>query len=496
MNSYREILKTTVLFSSLRIITILIKIVVNKFIAFLLGGAGIGFYGIISNALSLIISIADLGVSKSSIRNISEARGGENHVEIGATITVVKKLLFYTGLVGSIVTILLSYYISLWSFNDSKYWFSFVLIGLAVFFTIINTGRNAIFQGMREFKLITLNTSIGAIIGLVFSLPLIYFFKLNGIVYAILSTAIIGFIVSTFYINKLQYLKIENLHSNSKTKYFSVLKLGLSMMIVSFLVTLSGYLIRVFIVKAGGLEDVGYFQAGFQIISGYFGIVFTSMVADYFPRLSAINNNNLKVEKEVNQQGIITLLLILPLMVVLPFVMPYLITILYSNQFHLTVGYVNIALFGIVFQSGSQTMGMVLLAKNESKIFVISVTVFQAIFLILNILGYKYYGVYGLGITFSINMLIHFLVVQLYNKILYDVRYSKQYFKILFYTLVFLIIAFLAKDFEPISKWLVFFLLSITSLIFSINNLKKLLGIKSIIDFIKKKINAKNTQDN
>jgi O-antigen/teichoic acid export membrane protein len=476
-------------------VTILIKIGISKFIAIFIGVAGLGFYGVITNTVALIISIADLGVSKSSIRNISEARGSNSEEEVSTTITVVKKLLFYTGLAGGITTLLLSYYISIWSFDNPKYWFSFVLLGIAVFFTILNNGRASILQGMREFKLITFNTAVSAIVGFIFSLPLIYFFKINGIVYALLSTALIGFVVSSFYIKKLQYIKSKNLNAHFKPKSFNIVKLGLSMMLVTFLVSLSAYLIRIFITKNGGLADVGYFQAGFQIISGYFGIIFTSMVTDYFPRLSAINDDNEKVEIEVNQQGVITLLLIGPLVTILPFIMPYLITILYSNQFYLTIDYVNIALFGIIFQSGSQTMGMVLLAKNESKVFIFSVTIFQTIFLVLNILGYKYFGILGLGVTFSLNMLIHFIGVQLLNKKLYNIVFSKQFFKIFFFTLLLAMLAFLSKDLEAIYKWSLFMVLFFCSVFYSINNFKKLLGIKSIIDFIKNKLNAKNKKN-
>ena len=491
MSSYGTIFKTTVLFSSLRVLTILVKLALNKIISISLGVSGIGLYGILTSTMSLLVSFFDFGISKSSIRSISESRGNKNEKEISLTIIIVKKLILCVSLLGGLLTILLSDYISLWSFGDTDYSFYYKLIGLAVFFTIINAGREAVFQGMRKFKFITLNTSLTSFISLIISVPLIYLFKINGIVYAILSSAIIGFIISSIYIKKIEYTNINHTDLLSK-KTFNIIQLGLSMMVVSLLVTLSGYIIRAYIQKSGGLDDVGFFQAGFQIISGYFGIILSSMVVDYFPRISAINNDNIQVEKEVNQQGILTLLLILPLVVILQFLAPYIIPFLYSYEFLTTIEYVNIAIFGIIFQSGSQTMGMVLLAKNESKLFVISVTVFQSVFLIFNILGYKYYGILGLGFTFTLNMIIHFIMVQIYNRFLYKISYNVLYYKFLIVTLAFSIIAFLFKDFAPLIKWSSFFVLTITSIYFSVSNLMKLMKINSIIELIKSKINGQN----
>lgn len=486
MSSYGTIFKTTVLFSSLRVLTILVKVALNKLISITLGVSGIGLYGILISTMSLLATFFDFGISQSSIRSISESRGSKNEEEISSTIIIVKKLILCISLLGGLLTILFSDYISVWSFGDTDYSFYYKLIGLAVFFTIINKGRESIFQGMRKFKFITLYTSLTGLISLIIAVPLIYFFKLNGVVYTILSSSIIGFFISTIYIKKLKYTNINHPILLSK-KTFGIVQLGLSMMLVSVLVTLSGYIIRIYIQKSGGLDDVGFFQAGFQIISGYFGIILSSMVIDYFPRISAVNNDNIQVEKEVNQQGILTLLLILPLVVILQFLIPYIIPVLYSNEFLITIEYVNIAIFGIIFQSGSQTMGMVLLAKNEAKFFVISVTIFQTVFLILNILGYKYYGILGLGFTFSLNMLIHFIMVQIYNNFLYKISYNKLYYRFLIVTLAFSIISYLLKDLEPLIKWISFFVLTSTSIYYSVINLMKLMRINSIIGLFKRK---------
>jgi PST family polysaccharide transporter len=47
-----------------------------------------------------------------------------------------------------------------------------------------------------------------------------------------------------------------------------------------------------------GLE-VGFYTAGFTLLNSYVGIIFTVMSTDYFPRLSSISDDNVKVRASV-----------------------------------------------------------------------------------------------------------------------------------------------------------------------------------------------------
>lgn len=497
MSSYKIILKTTGLFASLRVLSILINVATSKLIAVFVGVSGIGLYGLYTSALSLISTIADLGISKSSIRNIAASEGAKNREEVEKTISIVSKLIYLTGGIGALLTIIFCVPISYWSFGDSSYWLSFVFLGISVFFTILKNGQAAIFQGLRRYRLITNSTIYSSLISFLASIPLIYFFKEKSIIYVILVNAIIAFFITRNYLKKVEYKIKEKNVKLTKKNSMDLIRLGLSMMFVSFLVTLTGYIIRAYINNYGTVEDLGYFQAGFQIVSGYFGIIFTSMTTDYFPRISSIQDDNGKLTQEVNQQAIITLLLICPLVVVLPYIMPYIIKVLYTGDFTPTIEYVNIALFGIIFQAGSQTMGMILLAKNNAKVYTISVLLFRIIFLCLNILGYKYYGILGLGITYSINMFIHVIGVQLMNYYLYKISYNKIFFKTIIIVLVFGILANLLSRLEKdLLYYVIAGVLILISVIYVVIYVKRLLKVKSLLGLIKNRLNGKNKKNN
>ena len=65
---YKSILKATTLFASVKIVTILVNLVKNKVVAILLGSSGLGLLGIFTSAVTLVNSISDLGLSKSSVK--------------------------------------------------------------------------------------------------------------------------------------------------------------------------------------------------------------------------------------------------------------------------------------------------------------------------------------------------------------------------------------------------------------------------------------------
>ena len=99
-------------------------------------------------------------------------------------------------------------------------------------------------------------------------------------------------------------------------------KLGLAMMFNSVLTLLAAYIIKAYISRHGGIDDAGIYQSAFSIAEGYFGLIFTAMAADYYPRLAAINKNNNLLRKEVNKQAEIGLLIAFPCIIIALFLCP------------------------------------------------------------------------------------------------------------------------------------------------------------------------------
>ncbi|WKV13134.1 oligosaccharide flippase family protein [Marivirga harenae] len=491
--SYSNILKSTFLFGGVRVLTVLVNVVKNKIISLSMGASGIGVFGIFMSSYTLLSSLFGLGISQSLVRNLSEVYNDNSSTRLNHILESINKLLILTSTIGLIGTLCFSSFLSIWTFDTDSKVFEYSMLSLAIFFNIFNLGQLAILQGVRALKELSLATIYGAILGLLLSIPLFYLLKEEGIIYSFIITAFVSFIFSSLYVRRT--IKIPTTKLSIKKVLISgkgTIKLGIAMMSVSLFVSLFGLIFKSFINKYSGIEAVGVFQAGFTIINSYFGLIFTAMATDYFPRISSINQNNKLLQIEANKQVEILLLLLGPLIIILIGFMDHIILLLYDNSFLLASDYVSWSILGIIFQAGSQTMGMVIIAKNRSKVFVISVLTFQGLFLINNIIGYTYLGYLGLGITFALNMVIHTVGVQIMVKKLFGIVYKTIFYKLTFVNILLFGSAMLCKEIDnDYIKYSILFTLLALAILFSIKYFERLMNIPSLSELIIEKLKSK-----
>ncbi|UVV59483.1 oligosaccharide flippase family protein [Bacteroides thetaiotaomicron] len=91
-----------------------------------------------------------------------------------------------------------------------------------------------------------------------------------------------------------------------------MLTMGIAMSVSNILITVCAFVLRAFISNNGGTEIVGYYTAGFTIVTTYFSMIFNALATDYYPRLAAVNSDNVKCRNLSNEQGEIASLIMLP----------------------------------------------------------------------------------------------------------------------------------------------------------------------------------------
>ena len=484
-----NVLKTMSVLASVRVVTIISSLIKNKVISIFLGTEGVGLFGVLQNFQSLSSAFFGFGVSKSSVRDISFSKSSNNsNVEVSKMAKTAFYLTLLLSLVGNVIIILFSNELSELTFDSNKYSIYIKVMSLSIFFNILFNGQQAIIQGLREVKILAKSAALSAFIGVLISVPLYFFFKLDGVIYAFICSSLISFLVSKRYSKKLNLtevnLKLSEFVVNSK----NMLVLGGSLMIVSVMVSLYGFVLKSYLVKVGGLEVVGVYQSGYQILGGYFGLIFTSIALDYFPRISEVANDNIKINQEVDIQSKASLVLIAPLVVVIVFASDWIVQFLYSKEFLKTSSYLLYGSFGITFLPLGQILGMVFLAKNNTRIYLIMVFALQILFFVNSIVLYQYYDVKGLGMAFSLNMFLNMLFPWLINKKIYNIKLSKDLKRIMFQVLLFTTCSVLIVNFveETLLKYVIGGVVFFTSLFYTIQEMKRSLDL-SLLSFFKKK---------
>jgi len=481
-SSYRQIMKATSLFGGVQVFQIIIQVIRSKFVAVLLGPSGMGIAGLLMSTIGLIAGLTNFGLGTSAVKNVAEANETGNVNRIATVITIIRRLVWLTGVLGMLVTMILSPWLSQITFGNRNYTLAFIWISITLLFNQLTSGQLVLLQGMRKLQYLAKANLFGSVLGLIITVPLYYKLGLDGIVPGIIITSVISFLLSFFFSKKIDIVPINVSKMRTIAESKSMLTMGF-MISLSGLITIgAAYIVRIFISRQGGIADVGLYNAGFVIIETYVGMVFTAMGADYFPRLSAVNHDNKKIRELVNQQSVIALLIIMPIVVFFLIFSPIIIQLLYSKTFLSIEQMISLAIIGTLFRAVSWSMGFILFAKSDSKLFIMTALGFNSIFLLNNIVGYILWGLTGLGVSFMLNYLFHLVVLFFITKYYYQFSFTKDLIRIFFTSLFFCILGLVFAFYtHNMFKYLLGILLIIATLVFSYLELDKRLKIKELI---------------
>lgn len=481
-STYKGIFKSTALFGFVQAFKAAISIANNKIIAILLGAEGMGIIGIFQTAIQFIQTGAGLGINQSAVRNISEANGCGDKLRFSKTISVTNQIIIYTGLLGCTITIILSPWLSKWMMGKNGYTIAFICLGLVVMFNIMTEGQLAVLKGMRQLQSLAKASLIGSVVGLIFGAPLYYFFGIRGIIPELIIASGFALFFSNYFVKKINYDKIKFSLKEVYNEALPILKMGISLMFVSFLGTIASLIVASYIRANGGIKIMGYYSAGNVLLNSYFGMVITALMTDYYPRISAVNKNNDKLEEELNRQSSVSLVLILPLIVIFLFLMPILIQILYTKDFIASIDFLKYAIYGTLITICSNQVDMILVAKYNIKLFTSIAIVMRIIQVGLSIFLFKNFGLMGLGITVALMGVFHMTVMSISVYKLYGIIFNHFFIKIAVVVLAFSICASLSSEINnPILKYTIGAILSVLSIIYSIYISRKYFNI----DFIK-----------
>lgn len=476
-SSYRQIVKSTSVFGGVQIFNIIISIIKSKCIALWIGPSGVGIIGLFNSALTLVSSFTNAGIETSGVKTISTAANSPDL--LAKEYSILKRLIWFSGIIGTLAVAFLSPLLSRISFGNDDYTLAFVLISLTLFFRQLTNGNLVLLQGLSKVRFLARANLYGNVLGLLISLPLYYFFKFDGIIPSIVFSSLAAMFIAFYFGEKVKIDTVKLTNKEVITEGKHLIILGFSLSLISLLTTLSAYLLQIFISNYKSLSEVGFYSAAITILNTYVGIIFTAMATDYYPRLAKICSDNGQVRRLVTEQSIIAVLLLTPIVVLFLVFAPNVVRLLYSKEFLSIVPLVCWGILGMVIKAVSWSMGYILIAKGDSKLFIKTSIGFNTVFLINNILGYYFYGLEGLGITFLANYIIHFFALKLITSKQYGFEFDNEFYKLFSYCIIICLGTFLSLNIESvILKYILLTFLILVSFRFSFVQLNKRLNFK------------------
>jgi O-antigen/teichoic acid export membrane protein len=481
--AYKNIFKATSLFGGVQVFQVIINLLRGKIIAVLLGASGMGLNTLFSSTITMVSNLTGLGLNFSAVRDISRSKESGESEHLGRTVSVLRKWLIISATAGVTIIIASSPLLSLYTFKNYNYIWAFVLLSLMLLFNTLSSGNASVLQGTRNLKYYALHSLTGSLAALIVSAPLYFFFGVKGIVPALIITALVTYLFSQYYVSRVKISKVKVGFKEAVREGGGMVKLGVAMMLATTIAAIVNYLINTFISNYGSMSDLGLYQAGMSITSQSIGLVFTAMAIDYYPKLSAVSHDNNEVRKMVNQQGVVTMLIAPPVLLLVILFTPLVIKILLSEQFTTIIGFIRILAFGMFFKAASYSIGAISFAKGDKKVFFLleGVGMNSANLLFLTV-GYTVGGLNGLSYAFLLMHILYFIIINLITRKLYNFKLSYGLIKIILLQLALFVVAFFSLRF--LSGELVYIvsgLAGAASLVYSYITLSRLTGIKEYL---------------
>jgi enterobacterial common antigen flippase len=398
--SYGQILKSTALVGGSQVVNILLGIFRTKVMALLLGSDGIGLIGLYNAVTGLAGIITGLGIGSSGVRQIAEAAGSGDDKKVARTILTVRRTALILGVLGMLLTALLCKPLSQITFGNSDHAIAIALLSVTLLFGAVSNGQTALIQGMRRIADLARLSVLGAFLGTLLSLPMIFYWGKGGIVPSIVAVSAISVFTSWWFARKIPIVMIPLSWREAKAEARGLVTLGLVFMASNLMSSATNYVVCVLVLQQIGLDGVGLYQAAYTLSALYIGFVLNAMGMDFYPRLTVAAENNTACNRMVNEQTEIGLLVAAPGIIATLTFASLIMELFYSEQFIPAYNVLRWQIMGMFLRVVSWPLGFITMAKGKGKVFFWTEAVAHTTHVALIWLGIYLFGLEGTGIAF------------------------------------------------------------------------------------------------
>jgi PST family polysaccharide transporter len=400
--SYGQILKSSSIMGGTAGITMLLSMLRTKFAAVLIGTAGAGLLANFGAIQGLVGTLAGLGLGSSAVRDVAAAVAAGDQAAIGRTVLTLRRMCWLTGLVGMAAMMALSPLLAQWTFGNQDHTLEIAALGLIILFGNLSGGQTALINGMRRIGDLARLGVVSAVVGTAVSIGFYLWLGLRGIVPALVLASAINLLVTWRFAKRVPVPPASMTWAQSFNTAGGMVKLGLVMMWTGLLSSVAAYATVKMITTSISLPAVGIYSAAFALSGMFVNFVLGAMGADYYPRLTGVNHDKAAVNRLVNEQTEIGLLLAVPGLLATLSLAPWVIHIFYTAAFLPAVALLQWFILGCLGRVVSWPLGFLILALGKGRWFFATQTTFSLLHVALIAALLHWVGLQGVAIAFCL----------------------------------------------------------------------------------------------
>ena len=443
-NGYRHILKYTSIFGSVQGLNIIAGLVRNKFAAVLLGSAGMGFASLLNTWQSFIMQTSNLGLSFGAVPSLSELHEVGDEAGLRRQIMVVRTWSLLAALLGVLLCLLVSPLMNVVVATSQDFMPYYALVAPAIAMMTIAGGETAILKATRRLKALAKVQVVVAIVSVLGSVPFYYWLGVDGVVPVMILMALTTMLVTIGYSYRCYPVEIRFsrlVYADGK----GLVLLGLAFALAGIVGQVGEMFLRIFLNNYGQMSEVGLYNAAYTLTISYSALVLAAVESDYFPRLSGICHDRQSAVDVVNRQVEVLVLLLSPMLTSLIIFLPLLVPMLYTGQFSSIVPMAQLSAIAMFFKSLSLPVCYLPLANRDSRSYLLLEISYWVYFLVLFVIGYMLWGLWGTGIALVFAHVIEWGLAGAWTHWRYQYRLSSPVVKVASCQVIFIGLAYLVS---------------------------------------------------
>ncbi|MCM1077044.1 MAG: oligosaccharide flippase family protein [Bacteroides sp.] len=414
-----RVLKAMGIFGGVRMLQILFGVVRVKLVAIWLGPAGMGLFGIFNGAVDTVSTLTQLGIRSSAVRDIA---GAPSEAGRNLMVAVTRRWGWMLGVLGAVVMAAFSPLLSRWTFGSADHSLSYVLLALSMFLLSVANAEEAIMQGLGALRRLAKASVWGVAAGFAVSVPMYYFWGIASVVPSIIAYSFSILAAMCFFRVPSGGGTAHITYGETFSRGKRFILLGIYMTLADFIAQALSYVFIVWLSRRAGEDEVGIYQAGYTMVNRYVGMIFAALASEYYPRLASVANSRMRLNVFVAHEIKVILMLLLPAVMLMISVAPWLVSLLYDSRFAPATSFITIAMAGVVLRGFSYCMSYLILARGDGRTFLVTESVSAVAGLALNLGCYHLWGIAGLGVSYTLWYLLYVLIIGWVYRFRYRLR--------------------------------------------------------------------------
>lgn len=475
-NHSKGMIQSMIMIGGAQSIRVALSIFRMKMLALLLGPAGVGVMGIYNSLLLTSSNIAGLGLGSSGVREIAAVKGQEPALSRVRIVLLAANLA--QGGLAMLIIWLLRAPLAHWLFGDQTRATQVGLVGVGVFLTLLGGSQTALLQGSRRVADLARVTVLGALAGTITGLTLVWLTGEQGLIWFLLAQPLTAVLVAWHYVGKLPKAEATRMKSSEIwLTWRPMVTLGMVFMLGGLATTATLLFVQRLIAHRFGLEGAGQFAASWGITMQYVGFLLAAMAADYYPRLTEIIDDRALATRLANDQIQLALALGGPILILLIGAAPWVMTILYSNEFTPASYMLRWQTIGNIFKLASWPLGFMLVAAARSRAYLFTELSWNIIFISLTWIGLPYFGINASGAAFLISYASYLLILSMLVYKFNNFTWSPLSKILIFIHTTLAVLALILSAFSEIYSVIFSFAASFASAIFGVRLVLSQIGV-------------------